>query len=139
MDYWDSIELVCPSLARATGKGHHREYSYLDLVKLGVVIALRKAGLPLQRIRKALKIFRDWDPERDSLAKRRLVTDGTDLFVMTSDREVLRSILKRGQLAFGVVLLGDVVEQAEKAIHLCRKGAASHAGKSSRRREKARA
>ena len=72
----------------------------------------------MQKIRKAMRVLRDWDPEADSLAKKKLVTDGSDIYVTTSDRTVLRSVLKGGQLAFTVILLGDLVRHVEQEIRI---------------------
>ena len=118
LDYWDERRVVPASLGRKEGKGNERKYSYADLVKLRVVVELRKAGLSLQRIRKALKILNGWEPETDALVGKRLVTDGRDVLVTTSDSQVLKSVLRQGQLAFSVVFLGETVSVVKKKIGL---------------------
>jgi DNA-binding transcriptional MerR regulator len=125
LDYWDERQIVPASLGRKEGKGNERKYSYADLVRLRVVVELRKAGLSLQRIRKALKVLNDWEPETDALVGKRLVTDGRDVLVTTSDSQVLKSVLKRGQLAFSVVFLGETVSVVQKKIDLYLKGKAT--------------
>ena len=46
------------------------------------------------------------------------MTDGDDIYVMTSDQAILKSVLKRGQLAFSVILLGKIIQAADEAIRL---------------------
>ncbi len=118
LDYWDKSGLVPASLNRDCGKGNARCYSYTDLLKLRVVVELRQVGVSLQKIRKALKIINKWDPDSDALLKKKLFSDGKDIYVTTSDKRILKSILRRGQLAFSVVLVGKVVKSAAKAIYL---------------------
>jgi DNA-binding transcriptional MerR regulator len=118
LDYWDERQIVPASLGRKEGKGNERKYSYADLVKLRVVVELRKAGLSLQRIRKALTVLNDWEPETDALVGKKLVTDGRDVLITTSDSQVLKSVLKRGQLAFSVVFLGEAVSAVARKIDL---------------------
>jgi DNA-binding transcriptional MerR regulator len=118
LDYWDERQIVPASLGRKEGKGNERKYSYADLVKLRVVVELRKAGLSLQRIQKALRVLKNWEPETDARAGKRLITDGRDVFITTSDSQVLKSVLKRGQLAFSAVFLGEAVSVVKKKIDL---------------------
>ena len=62
---------------------------------------------------------------RGDLAKRRFVTHGSDIYVTTSDRAVLKSVLKRGQLAFSVFLLGEIVQEAGRRLELYEKNKAT--------------
>lgn len=118
LDYWDQIGLVEASVRRKTGTGKKREYSYTDLIKLKVVAELRKADLSLQKIRKALKIAASWDQRRGSWIRKKFITDGKDVFVTTPDRQVLKSILNQGQLAFSVVFVGEILEEAHNLVRL---------------------
>ena len=47
LDYWARTDLVMPSLARATGSGSRRLYSYRDLLELRAVKSLLDAGIRL--------------------------------------------------------------------------------------------
>ncbi len=118
LDYWDERQVVPASLGRKEGKGNERKYSYADLVKLRVVVEFRKAGLSLQKIQKALKVLKNWEPEKDALLGKRLITDGRDVFVATSDHQVLKSVLRRGQLAFSVVFLGEAASVVKRKVDL---------------------
>jgi DNA-binding transcriptional MerR regulator len=118
LDYWDARGIVPASVRRNEGKGVDRRYSFTDLVKLRVVVELRKSGLSLQKIRKALGVFEESHPGSDVLARKKIVTDGNDIFVATSDPRILKSLLHRGQLAFSIFLLGGVIDEARKSIRV---------------------
>ncbi|HAU36313.1 MAG TPA: hypothetical protein DCX07_01165 [Phycisphaerales bacterium] len=119
LDYWDVLGLVPASISGNPGKGRARRYSFRDLIKLRVVVTLRKAGLSLQRIRKALKIVEKWDKKSGVWAKRNFVVMGTDIFVTTPDRQALKKVLDdSGQLAFSVVFVGEVLRDAKERIRL---------------------
>jgi hypothetical protein len=90
------------------------------LVKLRLVVELRKAGLSLQKISRSLDVLRETRPASDALAMKKIVTDGNDIFVTTSDPQALMSLLRRGQLAFSIFLLGGVIEEARENIRLYR-------------------
>jgi len=120
LDYWDVRGIVPASIRRNEGKGIERRYSFADLVKLRLVVELRKAGLSLQKIRRSLDVLRETLPAGDALAMKKIVTDGNDVFVTTSDPQVLKSLLRRGQLAFSIFLLGGVIEEARESIRLYR-------------------
>lgn len=118
LDYWDLRGIVPASVRRHEGKGIERRYSFADVVKLRMVVELRKAGLSLQKIRKALEVLKEKDPSSDALAVKELVRHGKDIFVGTSDPRVLESLIHRGQLAFGIFLLGGVIDEARESIGL---------------------
>jgi DNA-binding transcriptional MerR regulator len=118
LDYWDDRGIVTASLRRKQGKGKERRYSYTDLLKLRVVVELRTAGLSLQKIRKALQILGNWDPDSSALESKKIFTDGREVFVTTSDQRVLKSVLKPGQLVFSVFILGEFVRQTARNIRL---------------------
>jgi DNA-binding transcriptional MerR regulator len=51
LDYWDREGFARPSVARASGYGSARRYSFEDLVRLRVAAKLRAAGFGLNKIR----------------------------------------------------------------------------------------
>jgi len=121
LDYWDEIEIVPASITRKKGKGTERRYSYTDLLKLRVVVELRRAGVSLQRMRKAVKLLNRYDPSSDALANKTFITDGDDILITTPDPQVLKSLLNRGQLAFSGIFVGKVIEQTSQSIKLYNK------------------
>ncbi len=116
LDYWDQQGLVVASLCSKRGKGVERQYSYTDLVKLRVVSELRRAGLSLQRIRKAIAKLRQKDPQSDPLTQECLITDGKRVHRLTKDPAFLEDLLGGGQLAFSVVFVGKVEAQVRRLI-----------------------
>jgi DNA-binding transcriptional MerR regulator len=106
LDYWCNRGLITPATP-ATGKGSAREFGFVDIVRIKVLVNLRQAGVPLQRIRKALKQLKEWN-EKDPLTSGRLLAVEDQLFWIESD-EVLVDILKQ-QRAMAQVVLLDLAE-----------------------------
>ncbi|MEX0666073.1 MAG: MerR family transcriptional regulator [Acidimicrobiia bacterium] len=125
LDYWDSTDLLKPSLAPAAGSGTHRRYSYRDLVQLKVIKGLLDAGVRLQTARKVIESLRserggDWQTAS-------LVIDGTNT-VLARDGEHLFDLVRTGQGVFNVVPVGNMVQELDAAIHrLALPGSAGHA------------
>jgi len=118
LDYWANRGVVPASLTPKHGKGHERRYSYSDLVRLWVVVRLRQAGVSLQRIRKALGLLKKRGCERDPFTGRSIVSDGRNVYLRTLDPDVLEEISHQRQLVFGVFVLGETVEKAQRTIDL---------------------
>jgi len=76
-----------------------------------MVRSLLDAGLPLQRIRRAVQYLQD---AGDDLAGLRLVTDGSSVLACRSDGEVLDAV-RRGQLAL-FVAVGPLAEEIEAGV-----------------------
>lgn len=106
LDYWCNRGLITPTTP-AAGKGSAREFGFVDIVRIKVLVRLREAGVPLQRIRKALKQLKEWN-EKDPLTSGRLLAVEDQLFWIESD-EVLVDILKQ-QRAMAQVVLLDLAE-----------------------------
>lgn len=118
LDYWDQVGLVRPSIRRARGKGVERQFSYTDLVKLKVVQELRKAGISLQKIQRAIRVLKERNCDSDPLLDEMLITDGVKLNRVTSDPGALEDMLSQGQLSFSVVFLGRVETEMQRIISL---------------------
>jgi DNA-binding transcriptional MerR regulator len=87
--YWERIGLVAP---------HDTEYSFRDLVALRVVASLLEAGLPLGRVRQAVRYL---VASGEDIAGLRLVTNGDRVWACRDDGQILDA-LRRGQLALFV-------------------------------------
>jgi DNA-binding transcriptional MerR regulator len=87
--YWERIGLIAP-----TGS----EYSFRDLVALRVVASLLEAGLPLTRVRQAVRYL---VASGEDIAGLRLVTNGDRVWGCRDDGQILDA-LRRGQLALFV-------------------------------------
>ena len=99
--YWDKIGLVAPE----------RGYSFRHLVALRLVRSLLDAGLPLQRVRKAVEFL---EATGEDLAGLKLVTDGSDVLACHDDGEVLNA-LRGGQLAL-FVSIDAVVREVDAEV-----------------------
>ena len=100
LDYWARTELVEPSLQKAEGSGTQRLYSFDDIVRLKVVKRLLDTGVSLAKVRLAVDELRG---RGQSLAETTLVSDGTTVYAVDDDAQVL-DLLKRGQGVFGLSL-----------------------------------
>ena len=119
LDYWEEKGLAIPSIRPAKGKGSDRRYSYLDLLKLRTIKELRRAGLSLQKIQKAVKKLKERDPDRDPLLTECLVTDGKQLHRVTKDPKALEDVLSSNrQLVFSVVFIGKLEKEVRRGIRL---------------------
>lgn len=115
LDYWARSRFIVPSMARASGKGSQRVYSFQDLVALRVAGELRGAGISLQALRKVVRHLRRRS-RGASFANTFLVSDGKDVFERRGD-ELISTLRQQGQLALAWLIdLGQVVEELERAI-----------------------
>lgn len=108
--YWARVGLVRASSGR--------RYAFRDLVALRMVRSLLDAGLPLQRIRKAVEYLQTL-PEPagaggSGWTHLRLVSDGATVYACHDDGEVLDA-LRQGQLAL-FVSVEAVVQEVEAEV-----------------------
>lgn len=102
IESWRRAGLVVPQPAES-GKAR---YSFRDLVALRVVSSLLEAGLPLSRIRRALRFLID---SGEDIVGLRLVTDGETVWACRDDGQILDA-LRHGQLALFVAIDRFVVD-----------------------------
>jgi DNA-binding transcriptional MerR regulator len=114
LDYWDRQGFVRPSVARASGYGSARRYSFADLVRLRVAARLRAAGFGLNKIRQCVQTLRRLDPSREGMTDVRLLVAGSRVVWARSERELV-DILQEGQLML-VFPLGEEVRGVAAAI-----------------------
>jgi len=115
LDHWDRLGFLKPSLAKASGYGSARRYSFTDVVRLRVAARLRASGVGLSRIRRCAEALSRLDETgAGDLARARLLVVGRRVLWARSDREVV-DLLKEGQLVL-VFSLGDAVEELQGAV-----------------------
>ena len=95
LEYWQRSGLVEPRQGDPGGP-----YSFRDLVALRVVRSLLDAGLPLARIRRALKALVE---AGEDVAGLRMVTDGDHVWACRDDGQILDA-LRHGRLALFVAV-----------------------------------
>ncbi|MEX2328566.1 MAG: MerR family transcriptional regulator [Nitriliruptoraceae bacterium] len=100
LDYWARTGLVEPGMRKAEGSGTQRLYSFDDVVRLKVVKRLLDTGVSLQKVRLAAD---ELVSRGRSVADTTLISDGTTVYAMTDDREML-DLLRRGQGVFAISL-----------------------------------
>ena len=105
LGHWDKKNLVKPSVSCAAGRGSRRLYSFLDIVELRTVQALREDGISLQKIRKVVAFLRkNLGKVKRPLAGLEFLTDGVSVFVLTKDAKTVMDALAGGQLVHAVPL-----------------------------------
>ncbi|MDK2464140.1 MAG: MerR family transcriptional regulator [Candidatus Korarchaeota archaeon] len=115
LHYWDKTGVVKPSIRPARGRGSRRLYSYEDLVALEVVLQLRESGLPLQRVRRAVRFLRQHHPELEHpLAELTFLTDGESIFMITPDKGQVLDVLSQHFVLS--VPLGRIARRVQQQI-----------------------
>lgn len=110
VQYWCQTGLFnVPVGPTAHGRGRTRLWGWTDLIALRTVQRLRDAGISLQAVRKVAEVIaREAQDTRHALATKRLVTDGTNVMAVRSDRELVSLLKQPGQHVWSVIALGDV-------------------------------
>ncbi|HYY24227.1 MAG TPA: MerR family transcriptional regulator [Candidatus Udaeobacter sp.] len=96
IQYWDEQGLIRPSVKLAGGRGTKRLYSFHDLICLKVIKDLTDHGLILQKIRRCLQPLKRYSGRTSRpLESLKYLTDGEELFVITSSREKILDAMNR--------------------------------------------
>jgi len=117
LNLWAKNGLVQPSVARGTGTGSERVYSFSDLVALKVAFELRRSGVTTSSLKKVVKFLRQKEHMKKPLSEARLVVSGRDVAIVRKG-ELVSVLSKPGQgyLSFVVDLpqiLGELVNIAD--------------------------
>jgi DNA-binding transcriptional MerR regulator len=115
LQYWDEQKFLRPSIKTAGGRGTKRLYSFHDLVCLKVVKDLARYGFSLKKIRRCLRPLKEQtDPITRPPESLRYLTDGEELFVVTSDRQkILHAMERQFVLSLGI---GSLVRELDGAV-----------------------
>lgn len=120
LDSWVRTGLLAVTVP-AHGKQTKRRWTFVDLIRARAVADLRRQGVSLQAIRRAVALLTERLGEGDPLAAGRLVVTGERLFWALDDVTLLDVL--RGQLAAGPLVILDVGALARelqpKALELC--------------------
>ena len=114
LDHWTTTKLIKASLRSIKGSGHHREYSFEDLLKVKIVKNLRDAGMSLQKIRKALISLEKIMNTNTNYSDITVVSDGSSIYASKNEEEFI-DILKKGQAVFGISL-GPIKKEIESVV-----------------------
>lgn len=113
LDYWARTDLVVPSLARATGSGSRRQYSYANLLELKVIKRLLDSGIKLEKVRSIFEYMRS--ELQEDISRANLVIDGSNVVCARSEAEFI-DVLQRGQGVLNVLPLSNVKQEVDAAI-----------------------
>ena len=113
LDYWARTDLVMPSLARATGSGSRRLYSYRDLLELRAVKSLLDAGIRLDLVREVFAYLTDQLDE--DVTRVNLVISGSSVMVRTGEEEIV-DLLRNGQGVLNILPLSGVKDLVDARI-----------------------
>ena len=114
LDHWTTTKLVNSSLRNIKGSGHHRTYSFEDLLTVKIIKNLREAGMSLQKIRQALKALQKLMGSDSNYSDVTVVSDGQSIYASRDEMQFI-DILKKGQAVFGISL-GPVQEEVERIV-----------------------
>jgi DNA-binding transcriptional MerR regulator len=110
IQYWDEQGFIRPSVKLAEGRGTKRLYSFQDLIWLKVVKDLIHHGFNLQKIRRCLRPLKEYSARTGRPSESlKYLTDGEELFVITSDREKILDLMNR-QFVFSLGI-GNLVRE----------------------------
>jgi len=114
LQYWDEQKFLSPSLRRRRGKGRRRLYDFRDLVSLRVAADLRREGVSLQLIRRAVEHLRGLDYQHPLSELRFWQVDGKLYF---EEARTVREARRPAQtIAWFAVPLGEIVAELEQGI-----------------------
>ena len=112
LQWWDEKRIVVPAR-----RGHRRLYSWDDLATVAVICDLRRRGFSLQRMRKVIRFLQQEFGK--SLAETvsasdeyHLLTDGANLYLETSARQIV-DILKNSRQPMFAICLTDTVRRVQ--------------------------
>jgi DNA-binding transcriptional MerR regulator len=113
LDYWARTDLVRPSLARATGSGSRRRYSYRDLLELRAVKSLLDAGIRLELVREVFTYLTQHLDE--DVTRVNLVISGSSVMVRT-DATDLVDLIRNGRGVLNILPMVGVKEDLDAKI-----------------------
>lgn len=133
LQWWDECGIVTPQR-----EGRRRLYTLDDVTEIAVICALRRKGFPLQRVRRIMKFLQKEFGKRlasavSSGSETHLLTDGKNIYVEDSQRQVI-DILKNSRQPIMGMCLSDAVREIHAEIFSRRPNQRQPAHKSMRRR-----
>ncbi|MGA9526876.1 MAG: MerR family transcriptional regulator [Terriglobales bacterium] len=108
LQWWDERGLIRP-----VHQGHRRLYSWDQLVTAAVISQLRRRGFSLQRVRKVIAFLsREFGTSLAATVRAaseyHLLTDGTNLYLRTSARQIVDLLKNSDQPMFDICLSDEV-------------------------------
>ena len=120
VDYLCRSGIVVPTARSRPGRGRPRLYSFGDVVVLRAISRLLSTGLPVVRLKVALRrLQRDFRGlSSETVIKRYLITDGRDVF-LEEEPGALVNLNREGQMAFAFIVdVGHARDDVVKVANL---------------------
>jgi DNA-binding transcriptional MerR regulator len=117
IDHWARTGLLRPSGQDAAGKGSRRRYTFQDVIVLQAILTLRKGNCPLQKIRTAIRYLKAHYPNVPSsqaLVQLTLLTDGTKVYLLTDERELMDAVTRQLHIAWAVPLGRIILDTGQR-------------------------
>jgi len=138
LQWWDERRIVVPSR-----HGHRRLYSMEELAEVAVICELRRRGFSLQRVRKVIRFLQQEFGKRlaetvTGASDYHLLTDGTNLYLETSTRQIV-DILKNARQPMLTICLSDAIRQIRAGVRAGKRSASVVRGGVSRLNKASRA
>jgi predicted RNase H-like HicB family nuclease len=106
LDYWVREGVVKPEKA-SVGRGTARRWSAIQVVELRVIAGMRRAGVSMQRVRRAVGwLRRHLGKVKTPLAELSFATDGQRIFYLSPNPGKLVDVLAGGQVVLTIPLEG---------------------------------
>ena len=136
LQWWDERRIVVPER-----QGHRRIYAWDELVTVAVICQLRRRGFSLQRMRKVIRFLQQefgtsLSATVSGTSDYHLLTDGTNLYLRTSARQVV-DLLKNARQPMFDICLSDEVRRVRAEIQARKKNAVSERERPLRRAHRA--
>ena len=115
LQWWDERGVVRPER-----EGHRRLYSLNQLTEIAVICQLRRKGFSLQGVRKVVRFLeREFGKRLAEIVDRNseihLLTDGKDLYLETSAKQIVDILKNSNQPILGICLT-DAVRQVRAGV-----------------------
>jgi DNA-binding transcriptional MerR regulator len=124
LQWWDERAIVVPER-----QGHRRLYTMNNLTEVAVICELRRRGFPLQRVRKVIRFLqREFGKTLaetvGGASEYHLLTDGKNIYLETSPRQIV-DILKNARQPMFAVCLSDALRQVRAEMRGSKKHCAA--------------
>lgn len=120
LDYWARTNFIEPSIIEKVGLKTRRLYTFTDILAIRTAMQLLDAGIPLQRLRKAVSRLQSELPKKQALHSLVWLTDGENLFIL-ENRDIARDVL-RGHFVFAFTVdVGQLANKLDSDVKVLRK------------------
>ena len=86
LNVWDKNGVVSPSILKSYGRGSVRLYSFKDIVEIKTAVYLRKTGISLKEIKRAVDYLKENFDYNSPLSEAVLLSNGKDILAAPQDK-----------------------------------------------------